>query len=489
MADTDDEMLPKTLHGATAAPMGASAAAAGAGDPRLDRAPLQVQMTRTASQATSDQALWAYIRAATNRLSFAEYRTFLDRVLCDDRQTAELRARGPRLPFPGVDSYALLKAATEVFLMKNCGIFGDPDASAPQFEAAQESARFARPVDGRVIKEEFLGYTDKDEILPYLDLIRSKLGEVPLRDGANLGVACYGILRQKLVNPCMIELLWSYWHEEGMLVQTMNAISMRFQNRRGAASRDPMANFDVDPLRPLGSFLWGYIQDEQHRLSIVRRAYEYDHHYGITLQGKAVPRIRSADSRSKFLEAFHGLLQQAWAFFKQDDDTTVVADGFPVLNALKEVHLLLTQGGHNQYGDLPWNARLEMLMQQWLLARPEMREFLSGRTMVAYVEPWMDRVDTMKALQGWTDTTVSHFRDLGVFGEQILLSARWQAWSTVFDPNQAANWARYWRPEIQAYLHAYRAVTGVELRGQGAPDAVAPSVHLRRREEARARAR
>ena len=66
-------------------------------------------------------------------------------------------------------------------------------------------------------------------------------------------------------------------------------------------------------------------------------------------------------------------------FFKEDDDTTVIADGFPVLNALKEVHLLLAQGAHNQFGDLPWTARAEMLIQQWLLARPEMREFLGGR--------------------------------------------------------------------------------------------------------------
>ena len=48
----------------------------------------------------------------------------------------------------------------------------------------------------------------------------------------------------------------------------------------------------------------------------------------------------------------------------------MVADGFPVLNALREVHLLLAEGAHNQYGDLPWTARQEMLMQQWLLARP-----------------------------------------------------------------------------------------------------------------------
>ena len=91
----------------------------------------------------------------------------------------------------------------------------------------------------------------------------------------------------------------------------------------------------------------------------------------------------------------------------------MIADGFPVLNALKEVHLILSQGAHNQFGDLPSTARIEMLMQQWLLARPEFREFLPTRIMVAYPEPWMDRVDAMKKLQGWTDTSVLHFRNLG----------------------------------------------------------------------------
>ena len=74
-------------------------------------------------------------------------------------------------------------------------------------------------------------------------------------------------------------------------------------------------------------------------------------------------------------------------------------------------------------------------MQQWLLARPEFREFLPTRIMVAYPEPWMDRVDAMKKLQGWTDTSVLHFRNLAVFGEQILLSIRWGDWSDAIDPN------------------------------------------------------
>ena len=138
----------------------------------------------------------------------------------------------------------------------------------------------------------------------------------------------------------------------------------------------------------------------------------------------------------------------------------MVADGFPMLNALQRgAHLILSQGAHNQFGDLPSTARIEMLMQQWLLARPEFREFLPTRIMVAYPEPWMDRVDAMKKLQGWTDVSVLHFRNLGMFGEQVSLSIRYGAWSDVNDPVQAANWARFWRPEVQGYIAAFRAVS------------------------------
>ena len=117
------------------------------------------------------------------------------------------------------------------------------------------------------------------------------------------------------------------------------------------------------------NLLWGYVQDEQNRLTVNRRGAEYDQEYGIMLRGKAIQPIRPADSRSKFLEGFHNLLHLCAVFYKEDNDTTVIADGFPLLNALKEVHLLLAQGAHNQFGDLPWTARVEMLMQQWHAAR------------------------------------------------------------------------------------------------------------------------
>src|SRR4029453_4343634 len=172
----------------------------------------------------------------------------------------------------------------------------------------------------------------------------------------------------------------------------------------------------------------------------------------------------SADSRSQFIEAFHNLLYRTAMFYQEDADTTMIADAFPLLNALKEVHLLLAEGAHNQFGDLPWTARAEMLSTQWLLARPEMREFLRGRYMVPYQESWMGAGDNMKKLQGWTDTTVTHFHELAVTGERILLSSRCGGWVDIENTQeQARNWARYWKPEIQRYLHGYQAVTGVDL--------------------------
>jgi len=109
----------------------------------------------------------------------------------------------------------------------------------------------------------------------------------------------------------------------------------------------------------------------------------------------------------------------------------------------------------------------------------EMREFLGGRIMVPYKEPWMDRVDSVKSMLGWTPTNVTHFRDLGVFGEQILLGVRYGSWAKEIRPEAAANWANYWRPEIQGYVHAYRAATGVDLR-QGV-EATMPGILLQER--------
>jgi hypothetical protein len=468
-----------------------------------------VTLKRSAVPATSDQALWVSIRQSTNALGFENYSRFLDVVMCGEpvtRNDAGLFSRDTRhqlrkvkrrtaLPFPNVDRYRLLKAATEVFLMTHCGVdLGD----FRHVDLDEESRRLNRQVRPGDLEAQLRDYLDQVptgtgeslDVLPYLGLIRLKLRDIPIvgrDDDDESAEICYGILAEKLANPCFLELLWSYWADEAGLMQTMNAISWRFQNRTsGGPGRDPLAGLDIDPLRPLNNLFWGWIQDTPHRLSLLRRAYEYDHLYGLALAHRPGPPVRGADSRSRFIEAFHHLLAVCSEFFIRDDDTTVIADGFGVLNTLKETHLLLTEGAHNQYGDLPWTARHQMLIDQWIIARPEMRDFLPTRTMVAHPEGWMPPVEAMNKLQGWTDVSVLHFRDLAVFGEQLLLSIRFGAWTTVNEPEQAANWARYWRSELQCYAHAYRAVTGVDLTQRADPSI--PAFHLRRRRLGRRRA-
>jgi hypothetical protein len=460
---------------------------------RGDTVPVTLQ--RTGAPPTRDQALWVAIRNRTNAISFGGaqqgtgFTDFINRVLCQGqdvdvtmrqlirsrdelviRSRDELAGRGL-----GIGAYELLKVAAQAFLLLECGvrIQGGED---------EERGRLGREVSRDELEQLLIGYLEggAHRRLPYLNrIVEAVFGSERLLNDRQ--IFCQGILSSRVDEPCLLELIWSYWHEEGMLAQTMSVISRRFQNERRPGGRDPLAHLEIAPLRPLNNLLWGYIQDEWSRLSVKRRAYEYDHHYGLSLYGKAVPTLRPADSRSKFLEGFHNLLHLAANFFKEDNDTTVIADGFPLLNALKEVHLLLAQGAHNQFGDLPWTARAEMLIQQWLLARPEMREFLQSRQMVPYREAWMSQVDTMKTLQGWSDVTVTHYHDLGVYGEQILLSVRYGNWIAVNDENQATNWARYWRPEIQGYLHAYRAVTGVDLANAETVDYTMPTVHLQRR--------
>jgi len=442
--------------------------------------PVYVAATVSLRQAdigvTDDAALWAAIRNRTDAIRGDRYEEFINQVLCLNYGTgaavclpedpkskqasieAALQAKRAELIGAtsgyGVDAYNLLKYATQAFLLLETGVV----IRTPRFplNETEEQLTIDDIVDADV--RTFLGTLNGP--LPYLQRVLAAL-ESEFNPGRS--PFCRGALTHRFTCPSMLELIWSYWHEEGMLVQTMNAICMRFQNRRGPLDRDPLANLEIDALRPLNNLLWGYIQDEYNRLTVPRRAYEYDHHYGLKMVGKAVPELRSADSRSKFIEAFHNLLYRTAAFYREDADTTVVADGFSLLNSLREVHLLLAEGAHNQFGDLPWTSRAEMLVMQWMLGRPEMREFLRGRAMVPYSERWMGQVDTMKKLQGWTDTSITHFRNLGVYGEQILLSIRYGNWNEITDQDNAKTWARAWRPEIQGYVHAYMAATGVDL--------------------------
>ncbi|HVG22568.1 MAG TPA: hypothetical protein VND45_00305 [Thermoanaerobaculia bacterium] len=433
--------------------------------PLEHRGTLDVNLKGASVSRTRSISLSEVIREAADGTAFGKYNDYINRVLC-------LKTPDPSNNlFVGVDAYQLLKVSTEAFLLKEA-----------RFLTALQTRTEAQLTD---VEKEFRTYLGGalSTPLPFIERIIAGFkgsGTNPFCTGGNI--------TEDVREPAFLELIWSYWLEEGMLVQAINAISLRFQNKRGPGDRDPLANMEMHYLRPLSNLLWGYIQDEHHRLTVARRAYEYEHEYGLPLVGKAVPHLRPADRRSKFLEAFHSLLHQAAVFYDRRSNLTVRADGFPLLNALREVHLILAEGAHNQFRDLPWTARVEMLMQQWLLSRPEIHNFLGGRQAVPYAEPWMGPVDTLRRLLGWGDTPVSNFRDLAVNGEKILLSIRFGDWSDINDEEEARAWAELWKPEVQRYMHAYQSVTGVDLASMSADrqmareiNAVPPSILLQQR--------
>jgi hypothetical protein len=271
-----------------------------------------------------------------------------------------------------------------------------------------------------------------------------------------------GILDSRLrANRC-IELIWSYWMEQAMLVQGMNAIAMRYQNRR-PVGRDGLIRCDISYLRPITNLLWGYIQTEPDRLSLPRRAHEYLHFYGLRLEGAAVGPLQPADNRGTFLSAFHSVLNLAARFFAVSMNTTMQADAYPALHAIKELALVLEAGMQNQFWDLPLAARGEMLIQQFFFNRPEVRDFLNSRPNVTFPEPWMPQLDALRSMMGWNEASIRSYYDLANYGEQLLVSIRLWPWSTENNDQIAAAWLQAWRPEIQGYIHAYRAVTGVDL--------------------------
>lgn len=386
-------------------------------------APQVVRLDRAASTPTTDEVLSILVLTATAARSFAAYRAYVDPIVCRPSTGRSF----------GTDTYRRLRRETEEFLEQVRGSVVDPGAVAAAYL-----------INNR---------------LPYVDTVVQRFPD------ALTGDPCSDLNADLLAEPFPVELIWSYWQEEGGLVQTLNYILARFQNRRVMRGRDPLARFDLNPLRPLRQILWSWAEDEMSRITVRRRAAEYQFEYGLPLVGRAVPDSSYlVERRSRFLESFHTLLHEAHVFFTLDDDTTVNADAFPVYNALRDTHLVLAEGASNQFGDLPTQARVEMLTMQWLISQPEVRDFLGGKPMIPYEEPWMDRVDTMKNLAGWTPTSVTHFHELAVRGEQLLLTIRWGNWnSTTVTADSARNWARTWRNQIQRYVHAYRAVTGVDL--------------------------
>jgi hypothetical protein len=469
----------------------------------LPGAPLKVSvhMDRAGYDDLDALPLWAAILVHTRQHSYPRFAAFVDRALCDGGLPATAGLVEGALP---IDSYHLLMSAAEAFLLTQAGVWttsGKPGNLRSTIQVVPRTESGGPLPPSTLVTRDTLRLVDVNWTFGELDArLQTFLGrewnnylEAVLEanfDGGNVAVSPFCPAYLNPTGPYLIELIWSYWMEQGMMVQTFLAILLRFQNVALPGS-DRLAQMALDPLRPLNNFIWGWIQADARHLTSARRSYEYNHQYGFSVRGSEVQPLKPVDPRTNFLTAFHRLLRQCALFFIEDNDTTVIADAFPVLNALKELHLILSQGADSQFRDLPWRARQEMLVQQWMLARPELKEFLNAKPMVAYPEPWMGRVDAMRQIQGWGDTSITYYWELATFAERILLSVRYGNWSYLADHEYARSWARFWRPEIKGYIYDYQIVTGVDLGGDYQPGTESawftePWVLIRNRMQAKA---
>lgn len=419
---------------------------------------IRVTMERTEARPTLDEALWSAIDERCEAIGFERYQAHIRRVFElpnvgsfqgeISRKLSELGARG-------VGVYRVLRDVTELFVLLGCGPLADRKSPhddpivrdfGPQWQRSREE-----------IEEGLRRYLHNGE-LPYIERVVNAAYPWLDLDGSGLDALRRRVLRQ----PLFLELWHEMCLEHGMLMRTMDAVCARFQNIYNRGENDGLASYEISPLWPLGDLLWDWSNHEPTRLNPKRRIQEYVHQYGPSTLDRNILGSRVADVRTAFPAAFMNLLNLCEEFYKEDNQTTVIADAFPTLVALREVHQILAMGAGNAAPQLTFAARVETLMMQLMLAQPELRAFLRVRDMVPYDEAWMGQVDAMKDLQGWDDHSISYYRDLAVYGERILLSVRLGDW-TVGHEDNAKHWARRHKHAIRRVIHAYRAISGAEL--------------------------
>lgn len=435
---------------------------------------------RSGGYRSQDQALWVAIRNHSQKIGFDQYSKFIDTLFRNAAEVSEntdfedaappfsgTLQRAIRLGLGSDQMHTLLSTATEVYLAVRSGLAIDPSLVDLDQERGRlrDSTMTVARLQGGITS--YLESTGNIQALPYIRRIAESLVASDVlsdKDSKEYEIERQ-FTRRRVGSPALLELIWSYWMEEAGLSQAMYAITRRVGNE-SAGDFDPLTEFELDCIRPVSAFILGANKDL--RVSTIKeRALEYAKHYGILLQGNAVKDLRPADVRTQFLPAYHDLLRKAVEFIDLSSNTQVEANPFHLHNAIRHLHLVLSESAHNAYVDVAWRSRAEMLSQQWILSRPETREFLRGRYMVPYSERWMGPLDMMNKIMRWNQVSVSHFSDLAHFGEQLVLSVRmgdWRAGNT--SDEQARNWADYWRFEIQQYVSSYHAVTGVDITGR-----------------------
>ena len=206
--------------------------------------PLSVSLRRSSIVDTTDQPLWERhparaphgCRSTTTRRSSTSSSAAANPTTGSQdssrpfgepqRDAFQAAHQSPRhaLPFPDVESYRLLKAATEAFLMVDCGVALDPASSSTTWRSTPDRARRplglapatrGRAVRGRprddVRESTTASRRSRDAAVPRAR--PPQLPEVRLDRQRRTRAAGRALLRDPRArssrNPCFLELIWS----------------------------------------------------------------------------------------------------------------------------------------------------------------------------------------------------------------------------------------------------------------------------------------
>jgi len=146
--------------------------------------------------------------------------------------------------------------------------------------------------------------------------------------------------------PSLVELIWSYWHEEGNAGSNHERDRQTLSEIVAVRAGDPLTDLAFDPLRPLSNLLWGYVHDDRNRLTVEDRSSEYANAYGTDLdwpqhegRGAGPTTAQNLSPRSTICSPCTARLLPRGRRHHRQGPTA-----FPLLNALKDVHLILADG-------------------------------------------------------------------------------------------------------------------------------------------------
>jgi hypothetical protein len=241
--------------------------------------------------------------------------------------------------------------------------------------------------------------------------------------------------------PWPLELVWSFWLD-----------AMRLDDALAVARGLPGLPAGSTVARMLSG-----IAGDPARIDAGARAEAYRHAYGLRLDAATSPTLLR---QARVPTALATLLRRAARLLRDDDDTTITADGLPLLHALADLQNLLNEAVHPALEDVTRALRRDMLLALYALGRPELRPLLPIRRHVVLPEPWMAAVDALATLERRPQVSAGIYARLADAGERILLSVRLGGWAQTADGERAVGWAQFWRAELHAYALAHAIVAG-----------------------------